>query len=141
MDNVYYGSEARIDQNDDGDYFDSSLDETVYPPIELVGGGLIGDYRNAIALKAMDWTPLGTDNGRQIPDEFAGFLQIKLRRQNYPDRSPGRVEMLYEHTWSLLDHAQFSNLLDAISISFKGAVSVDIPTGSDSWSARDDISA
>lgn len=140
LDDVYYGAQVFIDQNDDGDYLDSEYDEKPDTPAELVGGGLIGDYNNAIAVKAMDWSPLETYNGRQIPDEFGGFLQLKLRRQNYPDRSKGRVEMLYEHTWSLLDHAQFSNLLDALSITFKGAVSVDIPTGSDSWSERDDIS-
>lgn len=140
LDDVTYAAEAYIDQNGDGDYRDSTYDEHPDVPIEMAGGGLIGDYKNGIGLKAMDWTPLETYNGRQIPDEFGGFLQLKLRRQNYPDRSPGRVELLYKHTWSIGDHAQFSNLLDALSITYKGAISVDIPTGSDSWPARDDMS-
>lgn len=100
----------------------------------LAGGGLIGERQNAIGLKIQDMD-LGHPSG---VEKMNGYLQLKTRKQNFPNRADGRVECLYKHTWSVLDNAHF-NFLENVSIN-KGPLSVKLDTFSDSWDFRHDIS-
>ncbi|QLG50222.1 hypothetical protein [Natrinema halophilum] len=108
-------------------------------PVEMQGGGLIGEQNNALGFTVIDWLK-DRSGDILLTDRCEGAVQAKLRKQNYPERQPGRIETLYEHTWSIGSLAGW-NFLENVSISPTGTVSVSVPIGADSWEEQDDYSA
>lgn len=110
---------------DEGDHTgkESNLGEVVSKPP-------LGEEDNAVVLQIDDsvkddgfW-----DNGKGM-SKLNGELEHLVRKQA---NAKGNLGAQYTHTWSPLGIAMV-NVLEYVTVTITGGISVDVPTGADSW--------
>ena len=119
-------------------HFGEDKQETRSGYLDIDSEPVIEDPPNAIAGKIHDYKdlPWWDHSGESTlrAHGATGAISIELRKQG---DTAGRIATKYAHTWSVVDTAQL-NLAESVSIG-RGpvSISVDIPTGADSWDITD----
>lgn len=129
----------------------STEEDVMYSVTFHYPGGTVGDEQGIASIKSRPLVGDGPANAYVIaiddntspsvlgtfPYRNQGAMQCVLETES--GHSGGNVVSQYTHTWSAFNNASYADILELVSVSPTGGISVSTPPLTDSWSDTDDM--